>query len=80
MRCAKLIAGIVGERIADLRPETKWSEILQWVGTNPVHTVAFGFALKKEFGAAAKELISSQESMSFREFVQYACNPDHNVS
>jgi len=79
VRCAKLIASMVGERIADLRPDTKWSEIFQWAGPSRTHTVVFEFALKKEFDAAAKELIADPESMTFREFVEYACNPNHNA-
>ena len=73
VRCAKLIAGIVGERVADLRPETKWSEIFQWVNPSPTHTVAFTFTLKKEFGAYATVLLDDPEAMTFRDFVEYVC-------
>jgi len=72
VRCARFIASLVGERIADLRPDTRWSEIFQWAGRSPAHTVAFTFALKKEFGSAAKGIIDDPACMTFREFVEYA--------
>ncbi|MGH8248328.1 MAG: hypothetical protein ACREUU_18065 [Gammaproteobacteria bacterium] len=80
LRCARCVASMVGERIADLRPDTKWSEIFQWVARTPAHTVAFVFALKKEFGAAGKALIADPDAMTFREFVEYVCSPDHNAA
>jgi hypothetical protein len=75
VHCAGLIANLVGERIADLRPDTRWSEIFEWAKPSPAHTVAFTFALKKEFGAAAQAVIDDPECMTFREFVEYASTP-----
>jgi len=80
VRCARFIANMVGERIADLRPDTRWSEIFQWAGRSPAHTVAFTFALKKEFGAAANWIIDDPECMTFREFVEYVCGPERNAA
>src|SRR5437764_8888353 len=51
VRCAEFIAGVVGERVLQLRPDTKWSEILQWFGPKPVHGALFTMLLKKKFGA-----------------------------
>lgn len=80
MRCARFIASLVGERIADLRPDTRWSEIFEWAGRSPAHTVAFTYALKKEFGAAAKQIIDDPACMTFREFVEYACGPERKAA
>ena len=80
VRCSRFIASMVGERIADLRPDTRWSEIFQWAGRSPAHTVAFTFALKKEFGAAAKQIIDDPACMTFREFVEHASGPDRNAA
>ena len=80
VHCSRFIANMVGERIADLRPDTRWSEIFQWAGRSPAHTVAFTFALKKEFGAAAKGIIDDPACMTFREFVEYASGPERNAA
>ena len=80
VRCSRFIASLVGERIADLRPDTRWSEIFEWAGRSPAHTVAFTFALKKEFGAAAKQIIDDPACMTFREFVEHASGPDRNAA
>ena len=76
VRCARFIASLVGERIVDLRPDTRWSEIFEWAGPSPAHLAAFTFALKKEFGAAAQLIIDDPECMTFREFVESACGAE----
>jgi len=80
VRCAEFVASFVGERVILLRPDTKWSEIFQWVGPSPIHAALFGVALKKEFGADAKEIIATAEFMTFREFVEYVCRHEHNAA
>src|SRR5262249_23653323 len=50
MRCAQFLARVVGEQVALLRPDTKWSEIIEWSGPSVVHAAALALALKKEFG------------------------------
>ena len=80
MRCAKLIGGMIGERVADLRPDTRWSEIFQWVKPSPAHTVAFTFTLKKEFGEYAEILIDDPDSVTFRDFVEYVCKRERGAA
>ena len=80
VRCAEVLASLAGERIDQLRPDTKWAEILQWAGPTPVHVVLFAEVLKKEFGADAKEIIANSEFMTFREFVEYACSHEHHAA
>ena len=80
VRCAQFLAGMVGERVTLLRPDTKWSEIFEWVGSSPVHATLSAFALRKEFGADAKEAIDNAAFLTFREFVEYVCRREHHTA
>lgn len=77
VRCADFIAGVVGDRVLELRPDTKWSVILQWLGPKPAHPALFAMLLKKAFGPDVKEVIDAPEFMTFRDFVEYACSHKH---
>jgi len=72
--CAEFIANVVGDRVLGLRPDTKWSEILQWLGPKPDHPALFAILLKKRFGPDVEEIIAASEFMTFREFVEYVCS------
>ena len=78
--CAEFIASVVGERVLQLRPDTKWSEILQWFGPKPVHGALFAMMLKKKFGTDVEEIIAASEFMTFREFVEYVCHREHSAA
>lgn len=80
MSCAEFIAGVVGERVFQLRPDTKWSEILQWFGPKPTHGALFAMLLKKRFGKDVNEIIAASEFMTFREFVEYVCSHEHSAA
>lgn len=80
MRCAEFIAGVVGERALQLRPDTKWSEILRWFGPKPAHGYLFAMLLKKKFGTDVDEILAASEFMTFREFVEYVCSHEHRAS
>jgi hypothetical protein len=73
VHCAEFIAGVVGERVLQLRPDTKWSEILHWFGPKPAHRALFAMLLKKRFGKDVNEIVAAPEFMTFREFVEYVC-------
>jgi hypothetical protein len=73
VRCAQFLAGIVGERITLLRPDTKWSEIIGWSGPSFFHAAALAIALRKELGVDPKEILANPEFTTFRDFVEYAC-------
>jgi hypothetical protein len=72
--CAGVLARIVGERITLLRPDTKFSEILEWSGPSPVHAVLLAMVLKKEFGLDTNEILANPEFTTFRDLVEYACS------
>ena len=78
--CADFIANVVGDRVLELRPDKKWSEILQWFGPKPHHAALFAILLKKRFGPDAKEIIAASEFMTFREFIEYACRQKYNAA
>jgi hypothetical protein len=80
VRCAEFVASLAGERVTLLRPDTKWSEIFQWVGRNPVHTALFTLLLKKRFGHDVDEMVAVAEFMTFREFVEYVCRPERSAA
>ena len=80
VHCAEFIAGVVGERVLQLRPDTKWSEILRWFGPQPVHGALFAMLLKKKFGADVEEIFAASELMTFREFVEYVCRHEHSAA
>jgi hypothetical protein len=79
VECAEFIAGVIGERVLLLRPDTKWSEILQWFGPKPVHGALFAMLLKKKFGRDVDEIITTAEFMTFREFVEYVCRHERSA-
>jgi len=74
VRCARFLASLVGERVRLLRPDTKWSEIIDWFGPDLVHAALLATALNKEFGVCAKEIIANPEFMTLRDFVEYVCS------
>jgi len=78
--CAEFIANVVGDRVLELRPDTKWSEILQWFGPKPAHPALFAMLLKKRLGPDVKEIIAASDFMTFREFIEYACRQKHNAA
>ena len=78
VRCAQFLARLVGERITLLRPDTKWSEIAEWVGPGIVHAGLLGAALTKEFGADPMQFLANSAFMTFRDFVEYVCSREHN--
>jgi hypothetical protein len=80
VECAEFIAKFVGDRVLDLRPDTRWSEILQWFGPKPAHAALFAMLLKKRFGKDVKEIIAASEFMTFRVFVEYVCNHEHSAA
>jgi hypothetical protein len=73
VRSARYIAGVVGERVTSLRPETTWSEIFNWFGPSVVRATLFATVLTKEFGSDFKEMTPNPEFMTFRDFVEYVC-------
>ncbi len=73
VHCAQFLARIVGERITLLRPDTKWSEIIEWAGPNSVHGLLLAMALKKEFGVDPKEILDNPQFTTFRDFVENVC-------
>jgi hypothetical protein len=80
VRCAQFLSRIVGERVLLLRPETKWSEIIGWFGPSVVHAAGLALELKKEFAVDPKEILSTPEFTTFRDFVEYACNREDNAA
>ena len=78
VRCAQFLARIVGERITELRPDTKWSEIVEWGGPSLMGAGLLGAALTKEFGADPMQFLANSEFMTFRDFVEYVCSRGHN--
>jgi hypothetical protein len=78
VHCARFLARIVGERVTLLRPDTKWSEIIAWVGPGFFHAVGLAAALKKEFGPLPEEVFANSEFVTFRDFVEYVCSREHN--
>ncbi len=80
MCCAEFIAGVVGERVLQVRPDTKWSEIFQWFGPKPVHGALFAMLLKKKFGKDVDEIITAAEFITFREFVEHVCRHQHSAA
>lgn len=76
VRCAEFLAGMVGDRIMQLRPETTWAEIFQWRGSSLLHSAMFALALKEKFGTDVDEIMANPEFMTFREFVEYVCSRD----
>jgi hypothetical protein len=77
VRCAQSIARIVGERITLLRPDTTWSEILEWFGPGVRNAALFAAVLRQEFGSDFNEVLRNREFMTFREFVEYVCSREH---
>jgi hypothetical protein len=73
VRCTQFLAGIIGERIIELRPDMKWSKICKLFGPTPAHAFALECKLQTEFGEVAKDLIANSDFMTFREFVEAAC-------
>ncbi len=71
--CAEFIARIVGERVLLLRPDTKWSEILQWLGPKPGHSVVFALLLRRKFRADMDEFLAASSVTTFRDYVEYVC-------
>ncbi|MGO8929936.1 MAG: hypothetical protein ACLQU3_23965 [Limisphaerales bacterium] len=80
VRSAQYIAGIVGERVTLLRPETTWSEILEWFGPSVVRVRLFETALLKKFGSDLKEVLTNPDFMTFRDFVEYACKRERKTA
>jgi hypothetical protein len=73
VRCTQFLARIIGERIIELRPDMKWSEICKLLGPTPAHAFVLSYKLRTEFGEVAKDLIANLDFMTFREFVEAAC-------
>lgn len=77
VRCAKIIARSVGERILLLRPDTTWSEIFQWYGSSTKDAAMFALRLKAKFGPEFKAVLANHEFMTFRDFVEHVCSDEH---
>ena len=73
VRCAQLLAKIAGDRITLLRPDTKWSEIIEWAGPTSSHATGLALALKKEVGVDPKDILTYPEFTTFRDLVEYVC-------
>lgn len=80
IRCAQFLARIVGERITLLRPDTKWSEIIEWFGPSSAHGALLAIALHKEFGVAPNEILANPEFTTFRDFVEYVCDREDKAA
>jgi hypothetical protein len=81
IRCAQFLARIVGERVTLLRPDTKWSEIIEWSGgPSLLHAALLAAALIKEFGVDAEEILANPEFMTFRDLVEYVCTREHKAA
>jgi hypothetical protein len=80
VRCAQFLARIVGEHITLLRPDTKWSEIIEWTGPSLFHAALLVAALKKEFGVDPKDFLANPEFTTFRDFVEYACGQEYDAA
>lgn len=78
VECAEFLARIIGDRIAPLRPDTKWSEIIEWLGHGVMGVSLLDVALAKKFGVVATEFLANSEFMTFRDFVEYACERRRN--
>ena len=71
VRIAGLLAATVGERITELRPETRLGEILDRAGS--FDSVTFVMGLEQIMRRAiSDEMASDFEHMSFRELVECA--------
>ena len=71
IRCAEFLAGIAGDRIGLLRPDTKWSEIIEWLGPRYRDGVLLALLLKKKFGVDPEEVLANPEFTTFRDLVQH---------
>jgi len=72
---------MVGDRITLLRPDTRWSEIIEWSGgPGLVPAVLLALALKKEFGVDAKEILANPDFTTFRDLVEYVCNREDKAA
>lgn len=80
VECAEFIARVVGERVLQLRPNTKWSEILQWLGPTPKHQAVFALLLRLKFRKDVDEFIAAAGATTFREYVEYVCRHEHSAT
>jgi hypothetical protein len=71
---AEVLARIVGQRIALLRPGTRFSDILEWSGPSPVHAIILAVALQKEFDLDTKKMLANPQFWTFRDLVEHACS------
>ena len=68
---AAFFGSLVGDPIAQLRPDTTMKEILAWLQWDSIHTVEFVMALEEQFGVDLEELGVEFDEISFRELVQH---------
>ena len=76
IRIARLLASVVGDRITQLRPETKLSEIIRW--SDSLDAVGVVMRLEEVFGhAIPDDMADDFEHLTFRELVEYASESNH---
>jgi len=77
VRCAEFLAIIVGKRVKLLRPDTKWSEIIGWVGEGRGQAIFLVMALRRELGVDLHEILANPELTTFRDFVEHVCSREN---
>src|SRR5258705_11939057 len=71
IRWAKRLASVIGERVEELRPNSLFSEIFDWVKADGFDVAEFVMALEDEFGKDLDVLLDDLDHLTFRGFVEY---------
>jgi len=74
LRWARRLAPLVGPYAALLRPETPFSDILEWAALCHVDPFDFAMVFEPELRSVTREFLDDPENITFREMVVYFAN------
>lgn len=72
VRWARVLASVLGDQVAQLRPETTLTEIFKWAELCSLDLVEFILSLEQELGWDLEEFLDDFDQTTFRELVRHA--------
>ena len=70
-RWAKRLAGLLGQRATQLRPDTTLSQLLTWAATAGVDSMDFVVVFEPELGMEFADFLDYSDHTTFREMVEH---------
>src|SRR5262245_55034713 len=75
VRLARVLAPLLGDQVAQLRPDTTLAEIFHWAELCSLDVVELVVSLELELGSDVDELLEDLDQTTFRELVEHAARP-----